>query len=373
MALNSVLRNENRNALEPWLLYLKLILTALTRVPSKKMILWRGVKVDLSHSYEVNKKYVWWAFSSCTEQLAVLESELFLGTSGERTLFNINCDNGKEIASYSYLPIENEVILPPATQFLVKGKLNPSPGLHIIQLQEISSTFPLLESPLVSSDSQPVSTNSNLKLKQRINRCLPNCMYLGEFSLTDRDVPLIVEEAINAKHCSCLDLNHNIITAEGARLIADVLSRNTSLKVLRFWHNHLLDSGANYIAEALCSNKTLTFLCLTSNGLTEACASNIARMVKENQTLSAFYVNDNGIGDEGTIMLMKSLHYNETLKQLYLHNNTITDKSNNSIEQMFNSNHTLQLLSLGGNQFSTQVKTKLRHLAREKENFQFFI
>ena len=97
VALNTVLRNENRNALEPWCLYLKLMLTALTQVSSNKMVIWRGVKEDLSDKYEVGNEYVWWAFSSCTEELAVLESEFFLGKSGERTLFNISYDNGKKL------------------------------------------------------------------------------------------------------------------------------------------------------------------------------------------------------------------------------------------------------------------------------------
>lgn len=373
MALNTVLRNENRVEIRPWLLYLKLIFTALFRLPSNKIVVWRGVKHNLSRQYDVGKKYVWWAFSSCTESLDVLESECFLGTSGERTLFNITCNNGKRVASYSYIEAESEVILLPATQFLVKGKLNPSPGLYIIQLQEIESEFPLLESPSVSSNPQPAPIDCNLKLKSRISWCLPACMYIGELNITDRDVPLIVKEAIGRKRSSFLDLNHNTITAEGARLIANVLNQNTSLKVLRFWHNYLLDSGASFIVQALCSNTTLTTLCLASNGLTDTCAADIAHMLKKNQTLIVFYLDNNAITDEGMVILMNSLCHNETLNQLYLHDNAITDKSNSSIEKMLNRNHTLQMLSLGNNQFSEQGQTYLRNLARQKNNFQIFV
>ena len=325
----------------------------------------------------MGKKYVWWAFSSCTESLEVLESQQFLGTSGERTLFNINCDNGKKVASYSSISTENEVILPPATQFVVKGKLNPSSGLYIVQLEETKPNFPLLELPITSSDSGLASNiepaYSNPLLKHRISTCLPGCMYIGQFNLTDRDVPLIVKKAICTKKCSFLDLNHNNITAEGARLIANVLGQNTSLKVLRFWHNYLLDSGAGSIAQALCTNISLTTLCLTSNGLTDACTSNIARMLKENRTLTIFYLNSNTIGDDGMVTLMNSLRSNETLNELYLHCNAITDKSNNSIEKMFHNNHTLQFLSLDGNQFSKQGQIYLQNLAKQRNNFQFFV
>ena len=67
------------------------------------------------------KRYVWWAFSLCTQSLAVLESDQFLGKHGPRTLFNIECDNEKVIRSHSYIAVENELFLLPATQFEVVG------------------------------------------------------------------------------------------------------------------------------------------------------------------------------------------------------------------------------------------------------------
>jgi hypothetical protein len=101
--------------------------------------------------------------------LEILESDSFLKRTGKRTFFNISCNHGKRIASYSYISIENEVILLPATQFIVKSILRPSPGLHIIFLQEVEPDFPWLELPsVIPSVSQPASTYCNLKIKTRI-------------------------------------------------------------------------------------------------------------------------------------------------------------------------------------------------------------
>ncbi len=67
-------------------------------------------------------------------------------------------------------------------------------------------------------------------------------------------------------------------------------------------------------------------------------------------------------------MLMSSLRDNKTKEQLYSHNNAIEDQSNNGIVIMLNQNHTLKILSLGNNQFLTQGQTRLRSLAKRKNN-----
>lgn len=53
VALNKRLRQPDRRALTPWFLYLKLLLTALFKLPSIRGVVWRGVADDLSSIYEV--------------------------------------------------------------------------------------------------------------------------------------------------------------------------------------------------------------------------------------------------------------------------------------------------------------------------------
>ena len=143
--LNETLRSKSRAELEPWLLYLKLFLTALSRLPSVRQHVYRGVQRDFLNHYLGKKVVTWWGFSSCTLSINVLQSPLFFGTQSTRTLFNIDCYSGKDIQKHSYFRKEAEILLLAATQFEVVGYLNASDGVNIIQLKEINPTVPLLQ------------------------------------------------------------------------------------------------------------------------------------------------------------------------------------------------------------------------------------
>jgi hypothetical protein len=144
--LNNTLQAVNRNLLKPWFLYLRLIMTSLAKLPSdsQRLIVYRGVKLDLRAQYPQGSTVTWWGFSSCTTAIGVLSNERFLGCTGTRTLFNIECHSAKSIKSFSFYPEEEEVLLPPARQFQVMGCLDQGHGLYIIQLKEIQPKFPLI-------------------------------------------------------------------------------------------------------------------------------------------------------------------------------------------------------------------------------------
>ncbi|CAF0999256.1 unnamed protein product [Adineta steineri] len=121
-------------------------MTSLVKLPSdsNRLMVYRGVKLDLSAQYEKGSTVTWWGFSSCTTSIDVLSNEQFLGQSGTRTLFSIDCSSAKSIQQYSFFPVEEEVLLPPARQFQVKASLNSGNGLHIIQLKEVEPKFSLI-------------------------------------------------------------------------------------------------------------------------------------------------------------------------------------------------------------------------------------
>jgi hypothetical protein len=122
--LNQLLRDRDRRKLKPWFSYLKLFLTALFKLPSySAKIVWRSAKKDLHSKYHRGEKYTWWAFSSCTFSLEALEQPMYLGTTGDRTLFSIECLNGKN------------------------SKVTSGNDLHIIHLPEVVPPFVLLEPP----------------------------------------------------------------------------------------------------------------------------------------------------------------------------------------------------------------------------------
>ena len=134
-------------------------------MPSIKCVVWRGVKLDISHQFQESKEFFWWGLSSCTESLNVLQSEQCLGETGPRTLFSIECINEKSVSNHSYLPEENEVLLLPCSYFEVMGKINTSSNLHTIYLKQIQPPVIFIPPPsntLSSGDEVFESESSNV-------------------------------------------------------------------------------------------------------------------------------------------------------------------------------------------------------------------
>jgi hypothetical protein len=146
--LNSALKKINRQALPPYFKYLKLLLTALVKLPCARLqTVWRGVHKDLSEDFPCGTPVIWWSFSSCTTSLTVLENNMYLGNTGERTLFSVEAINGRIIRAHSHFDYEDEILLLPGTYMEVQSQLSPAPGLHIIHLKQIKPIETLLELP----------------------------------------------------------------------------------------------------------------------------------------------------------------------------------------------------------------------------------
>ena len=101
----------------------------------------------MSADFHGRTQVTWWAFSSCTRSLKVLESGTYLGDVGERTLLFIEVMNGRSIRSHSHFETEDEVLLLPGTFMEVKSTLNPAPNLHIIHLRQVMPSDTLLAAP----------------------------------------------------------------------------------------------------------------------------------------------------------------------------------------------------------------------------------
>lgn len=164
--LNRTLRSRDRGALTPWFLYLRLFLTALNKLPSHSCKVWRGMRgVDIVSRYKQGESFVWWGVSSTTESLGVIESQNFLGSFGPRTIFAINCRNGKKIAAHSYFEDEEqEVLLLPGSSFRIKGVINQPGGLYIVDIEETNSSypFPLVGIPANSMNKSKILVKAQL-------------------------------------------------------------------------------------------------------------------------------------------------------------------------------------------------------------------
>ena len=146
--LNQTLKSTDREHLRPYFKYLKLFMTALAKlhcVPQQTV--WRGVTKDLSANFPPGTLVTWWAFSSCTTTMTVLNNNMYLGDTGSRTLFSIETINGRTIRAHSHYEGEDEILLLPGTQMIVQSQLSPAPDLHIIHLKQVKPKEILLELP----------------------------------------------------------------------------------------------------------------------------------------------------------------------------------------------------------------------------------
>jgi uracil DNA glycosylase len=135
--MNATLRDAHRDHLRPYYGYLRLFLSAVSRLKGTRESLWRGVALDLRPQYPRGGTVTWWGVSSCTSKLSVAQG--FLGWRGRRTLFEVTPLRAVSIRNFSAFTGEEEYILTPGTQLKVghvKGERN---GLCTIQLEEMES------------------------------------------------------------------------------------------------------------------------------------------------------------------------------------------------------------------------------------------
>ena len=170
--LNRTLKKADREQLRPYFKYLKLFLTALVKLPCvPSLTVWRGITKDLSADFPPGEPVTWWAFSSCTTTMTVLESNMYLGNSGARTLFSVEAINGRAVRAHSHFITEDEILLLPGTHMVVQSQLSPAIDLHIIHLKQVIPVEILLEPPFEGILN--IFNAFSLHLTTFVYRCMP--------------------------------------------------------------------------------------------------------------------------------------------------------------------------------------------------------
>ncbi|MFI0793244.1 ADP-ribosyltransferase domain-containing protein [Micromonospora rubida] len=134
--INATLRNPDRSQILPYLPYLRLLFSAVSRLPARKEPLWRGVSLDLRAQYPLGQTVTWWGVSSCTSKLSVAQA--FLGGRGKRTLFEVLPVRAVGIRRFSAFTGEEEFILAPGTQLEVTDVRAERNGLCTVRLAELA-------------------------------------------------------------------------------------------------------------------------------------------------------------------------------------------------------------------------------------------
>jgi uracil DNA glycosylase len=137
--MNAALRHPNRDGVRPYFGYLRLLLSALSRMPCHPGSLWRGVSLDLRAQYPVGRTVTWWGVSSCTSKLSVAMA--FLGYRGRRTLFEVTPARAVSIKHFSAFTGEEEYLLTPGTRLRVSGVKTERNGLCTVKLEELAEQW----------------------------------------------------------------------------------------------------------------------------------------------------------------------------------------------------------------------------------------
>ncbi|CAF3028710.1 unnamed protein product [Rotaria socialis] len=141
--LNETLSSENKQQIKPWLLYLKLMLKGLSKLPSLSRVVYQGANSDLSNQYPNGKTFCSWEFSNYASCIKVLEDEEDFGKEGQRTLFTVECRVGKAIGPHAHDQSKDQILLLPGRQLQVVSCLNAGNDLTIVQLQELETSYKL--------------------------------------------------------------------------------------------------------------------------------------------------------------------------------------------------------------------------------------
>ncbi|CAF3860722.1 unnamed protein product [Rotaria magnacalcarata] len=347
VVLNSTLQSMNQHSLKPWLLYLKLLFTAVLHLPSIHLTVYRHSKSALMKQYDEDEIIVWWEFSLCTTSIEPFKSEQCSDKIETRTLFTIECNTIKDIRKHTYFQSDNSLLILPGTQFKVILSIEQDLNLHLITLQEIQSSFLLqTETPAIkprnsfkklfsckkeskklgTSHKTSISNGSyrNTSIEQLIVESGRSwTVDLDEQHITDQDIKIVVKHAIIKNRCKRIRLRDNHITSLGALTLAEGLNNNMVLESLDLRNNYVSDLGVKYLALSII-NSNLKTLNLESNGITTEGAQYLAEMLKNNQTLTELYLSKNHLGDRGVKWLTNVLNHDKKNYQDQEYNGSTT-------------------------------------------------
>eukprot|EP01062_Namystynia_karyoxenos_P026742 TRINITY_DN20688_c1_g2_i1.p1 TRINITY_DN20688_c1_g2~~TRINITY_DN20688_c1_g2_i1.p1 ORF type:complete len:390 (+),score=144.43 TRINITY_DN20688_c1_g2_i1:78-1172(+) len=165
----------------------------------------------------------------------------------------------------------------------------------------------------------------------------------------DEAVEWIVKTLFLNSRLERLHLQHNIITGDGAVVIARELSRNPSISELHLGHNSVDELGIHALGDMLRQNTNLTTLWLNNNRFRNDAAEALASAVRHNSVLRDLDLasNGSGVGDKSAVEFANSLLVNTSLTRLDLYGGGITDDGVSSLAEMLCQNTVLTNLNLG--------------------------
>ncbi|XP_067883853.1 dynein regulatory complex subunit 5-like [Heterodontus francisci] len=147
----------------------------------------------------------------------------------------------------------------------------------------------------------------------------------------------VVAKLLHKTKLEKVNLCNNRISAYGARAIAYKVRRFSTLKSLNIRLNQIGDEGGEALARALMKS-SVEEINLASNELTESVAIIFSELLMKNQTLTSIDLSCNNLGLEGGKQLQEGMSKNRTLMEFDLRLTDIGQEHEYAINQILHNN-----------------------------------
>ncbi|XP_067856946.1 LOW QUALITY PROTEIN: nucleotide-binding oligomerization domain-containing protein 1-like [Heptranchias perlo] len=164
-----------------------------------------------------------------------------------------------------------------------------------------------------------------------------------------RFVAQVIEECPSLR---TLKIGLNKLTSEGGKSLAQAIQKSKTIKDIGMWGNQIGDSGAVAFAEALRNHPSLKELSLAANGISTEGGESLAAALRDNSSLKIFWLTENQLNDEVAGAFAETLRVNKSLLHLWLINNKITAVGANHFFEILKENPIIEEICLNGNAIS---------------------
>ncbi|CAF1349207.1 unnamed protein product [Didymodactylos carnosus] len=166
--------------------------------------------------------------------------------------------------------------------------------------------------------------------------------------LTDEEVPIIIEKALNRGN-DLIQLHGNNLTFNGIKMLTDVLKTDTALQNVLLSNNPTIgDKGIDYLVDLFRNyNRTLRMLDLDKINLTDCGLVLLSDAIKANINLRNLHLGENNFTYDGIKILADALETNSTISDLDL---SVTSECVRILAHALEYNTTLKILNLSRNE-----------------------
>lgn len=147
---------------------MKLFHTTLDLLPNVKATVWRGVSSDIGQNLTKDQLFTWWAVSSCSTSINVIQR--FLNDQQHSALFLIEIVHGKNTSGFTEFEQENEIVLKMGTRLQVKADpLRRTDGSFTVYLIEIDDTDDDDDKQSLATATESLNVNTKYSEQQLLD------------------------------------------------------------------------------------------------------------------------------------------------------------------------------------------------------------